>query len=144
MPWQKKDTAVKFGQDPTPSELLRLASQINTFTEGTDTTSSQILEIRESMSNATMLIFLGFAFHQLNMKLLEPSVSCTTDYQYFGTANGLSKSDCNVIHGDIQTMMGRPSFNSNLRQDLRCANIFREYWRTFSLSYFKDPNLPMR
>lgn len=63
---------MEFGQDLTPDLLLKLVVGIKTFSEGTDPESSDILEIRKHMGKANVLVFLGFAFHKLNMELINP------------------------------------------------------------------------
>ena len=72
MPWINQDNAMEFGTKPDPQKLLQLAQNIKTFTEGTDPNSSEILEIRKHMATAERVVFLGFAFHELNMELIDP------------------------------------------------------------------------
>jgi len=58
-----------FGEDePTPEKLSRIANNIKTFTESTDDETSQA--IKKDILLAGRLIFLGFAFHELNMKII--------------------------------------------------------------------------
>lgn len=139
LPWQNCGTSVDFGAEPNAEQLLSLAEQIKTFTEGTDTDSSQVLRIRQRVVEADILVFLGFAFHYLNLTLLTPGASGTPatrsgDYDYFATAFGTSENDCKIIKTDIARMKGKQPSDANLRNDLKCNELFREYWRSLSLS----------
>lgn len=136
LPWQGKEGSVEFGGEPEGAQLLSLASQIKTFTEGTDPTSSAISIIRQRVQEADILVFLGFAFHRLNMKLLaEPrSVKSSKKGSYFATALKISRSDCDIITGEIAAMKGYRPVTLELRNDLTCGQLLPEYWRSLSLS----------
>lgn len=134
LPWQSQKNVASFGGELRPESLLENARQIKTFTEGTDPDSSEICEIRESVATSANLLFLGFAFHRLNMQLIgpEPSqMSEISEKRAFATAYGLSKSDCGAIAAEISNMRG--SQKTEIRNDLTCAAIFSEYTRGISL-----------
>jgi hypothetical protein len=65
---------------------LSLAREIRTFNEGTDPASSDINAIRSSIGCASRLVFLGFAFHRMNMELLRSDTDGATQVRCFGTA----------------------------------------------------------
>lgn len=135
LPWQRFGSGVEFGGDPSTGQLLELAGGIKTFTEGTDPTASDIRAIREHFREATVLLFLGFAFHRMNLALLKPDAPhpSPTDVRYFGTAAGMSNSDCELVREDLVGLASaRPDLIA-LRNDLKCGAFFREYWRSLSL-----------
>lgn len=135
--WYKGDHTAEFGAEPQPDQLVNLADQIKTFTEGTDPTSSDVVEIRNRMIEARIVLFLGFAFHRLNLDLIRPQQSSHSnpeEVRYFATAKGISRSDCEVISSDLVKLGGIKSENIALRNDLTCSQLFREYWRSLSLS----------
>lgn len=104
LPWQGNgDDAVGFGCALSPHALLANARQIKTFTEGTNPNSSEIADIRDSVATAKNLLFLGFAYHKLNMNLITPTNMPNRSFtpRTFGTARGLSKSDCNEIVDEL-------------------------------------------
>ncbi|NTV47777.1 MAG: hypothetical protein HGB11_14950, partial [Chlorobiales bacterium] len=83
LPWQAPEKSIEkagekpwlvnsigFGGEPNSEGLKQLASQIRTFTEGTSEETSNIDELKTRINESKMLIFLGFAFHELNLKLL--------------------------------------------------------------------------
>lgn len=136
LPWQG-DQSVAFGAEKESLDLLNLANQIKTFTEGTDPQSSEILAIRNNVNKADPIVFLGFAYHKLNMKLLKPDgpiFDSSKPSSCFGTAKGISKSDCAIIKREIC-----PSYNLSMtaleiRNELDCCGLFKEYRRSLSLN----------
>ena len=68
--WQDEEHYVDFGLEYIASDLIRMSEQIKTFTEGTDPESHDIKSIRTIMRDASKYIFLGYAFHDLNMEVL--------------------------------------------------------------------------
>lgn len=135
LPWQGGQF-VEFGAKPQPPTLLQLAGDIKTFTEGTDPESSEILAIRKNIGEADKIVFLGYAFHDLNMQLISPStlhldqLSTTT---YYGTAKGISDSDCNIIRDELSKFKKSDVGGININNKLDCSSLFNEYWRSLSL-----------
>ena len=135
LPWEGDGSTFDFGYCPSPDELLELSSKIRTFTEGTDPNSSEIELLRERLLQSSMLIFLGFAYHSLNMELL--SVSSMGEqpvWRVFGTALGISLDDRDIISQDIRNLAPGSDPKINLRAHMKCDEFFQEFWRTFSLS----------
>lgn len=137
LPWQHAGEAVEFGMEPSPSQLLSLAGQIKTFTEGTDPTSSEVTSIRKSMLDANIVVFLGFAFHRLNLKLIAPQPNRKPEHlstACFATAKGISSSDCKSLENELKEIFGFHDHKVNIRNDLACVGLFQEYWRGLSLA----------
>jgi len=138
LPWQNKQDSINFGGVPDHHLLVRLASKIKTFTEGTDPDSSEVSEIRNSILTAEIVLFLGFAFHKLNMKLITPDHSVgkgAKHTSYFATATGVSDSDINEIKNEIKSLSKSGKFDISLRNDKKCYDIFHEYKRSLLLYY---------
>lgn len=135
LPWQGQKNVAAFGGDLRPDSLLDNARQIKTFTEGTDPDSSEVCAIREAVATSGNLLFLGFAFHKLNMQLICPEATSMDEISHkraYATAFGLSKSDCTAIAAEICSMRGSPK--TEVRNDLTCTAIFSEYTRSISLA----------
>jgi len=133
LPWQGTSNTMEFGVEPNPEQLLRLAQDIKTFTEGTDPDSSEILAIRSHMSSANRLVFIGFAFHKLNMKLILPDnvegIDAAT-IKVFCTTLGISESDKEVVAEMINELY---NCQLNIRMiNVTCNELFTEYWRSLS------------
>ena len=136
LPWLSKDNAIEFGGEPSGSQLSALAGQIKTFTEGTDAESSEVNGIRSIMKTAQRLIFLGFAFHKLNLDMLVPSASTAppTGRRVLATAHGISDSDVTVVAEDLATRGVLIAKDIQIRNDLTCSQLFVEYSRTLSFA----------
>ena len=127
LPWQQHQSSVGFGETPNAQKLLLVADQIKTFAEGTDPDASEITEIREHMAKVSHLIFLGFAFHKLNMKLLTPTPNLKgfNVVRCFATAYHLSESNKEAISEKIRSLYS-PEVGIKMA-DLQCYAFFNEY-----------------
>lgn len=135
LPWQSQKNVAAFGEEIRADSLLDNAKQIKTFTEGTDPESSEVCAIREAVGTSDNLLFLGFAFHKLNMRLISPSTTGldeNSEKRTFATAYGLSRTDCSEISDEICSVRG--SSKTEIRSDLTCNAIFSEYTRAISLA----------
>ncbi|WP_027159932.1 hypothetical protein [Methylobacter luteus] len=138
LPMDNRGDGMMFGESPSAENLLRLAQKIKTFTEGTDPESSEITAIRKRMTMATRLVFMGFAFHKLNMQLIAPGY--TDDHgilniRCFATTLGISYSDREVIMHQINDLYSNASNHvsiSTLMTDGYCGEFLKEYWRSLS------------
>lgn len=132
LPWFGNSGAMAFGTQPNTHELLELTKKIKTFTEGTDPNSSDILAIKEHMRNATKLVFIGFAFHKLNMQLIAPDLSHETIINKpacYATTYEISESDKEVVRDQICNL-----YKSNKvivkMASVACSDFFSEFWRS--------------
>jgi len=133
LPWINQNGAMGFGAEPNSQKLLDLSQKIKTFTEGTDPKSSEILEIRKHMGVADRVVFLGFAFHKLNMQLITPEYvddSNNSKVKCFATTYGISNSDKEVIDEQIKKLY-RDEIGVSMA-NLLCGEFFTEYWRSLS------------
>jgi hypothetical protein len=132
LPWQRAENPTDFGVIPDANKLLSIAENIKTFTEGTDPESSNIVQIRNGIKEAKRVVFMGFAFHKLNMELLkstnltkvlggEPTKKC------FATTLGISESDKEVVSSQISELFGE-KVTINMA-NVSCNDLFSEFWR---------------
>ncbi len=145
LPWTGKSDAIDFGGEPSANQMAELIRKIKTFTEGTDPSSSEITEIQDLVQNADRLIFLGFAFHELNLKVLfgdwreqlrRLRENTQSIPKVFGTAHGISESDIKLIRNNLELKfrMNEQKDKLILRPDKTCNDLFSEYWRSLSFS----------
>lgn len=136
LPWQD-DRSVAFGVELPPQGLLDRARQIKTFTESTDPKSSEISAIRNNVINADRIVFLGFAYHKLNMKLLMSDIPVADSLKVrscFGTAKGISNSDCEIINAELKDFYKSSIKTVNIHNNLDCYHLFKEHRRSLSLN----------
>lgn len=131
LPWSGDQAKVEFGAEPYFEQLGVLANQIKTFTEGTDPRSSDVVAIRNDVAEADRLIFLGFAYHQQNMKLLkgEEELGSNPTARCWGTAHGISDNDLPVIKRELGKLYGDELPRVMEIRDLKCRELFKTYSR---------------
>ncbi len=132
LPWQNSGTSVAFGGELGSSALSQVAETLRTFTEGTSETDSHIDQIREAVFEAETLVFLGFAFHELNLQLLfgtPKEAAVRHSKQAFGTAMGLSESNKKAIAAELEILGRFDSTQITLRRELSAAQLLPEYSR---------------
>lgn len=134
LPWQKTSkNEVVFGGELDSSRLVGFASEIRTFTEGGKSNGITILQ--NKMSITERVIFIGFAYHPLNMELLSSPLSdgyrTGTRPRCFATSYGASISDEELIEDSIKNLFERVEEVSV--KAVTCDKLFQEYSR--SLGY---------
>lgn len=135
IPWRRQNDAIEYGATPNTEQLLKLTSQIKTFTEGTDESSSDVDAIRSHMRTSHRLVFLGFAFHRLNIDLLLPNtggISSPNGRSVFATACGISDSDIAAISNELASRRVLSARDIKIRKDFTCSQLFQEYSRSLS------------
>jgi hypothetical protein len=127
LPWQDSVNGIAFGANPTLENVIQASETLKTFTEGVDPNSPGIGQLRSVIKNANQLVFLGFAYHPLNLKLLmgEPGVM-QRQGSILGTSHGISPDDVGIIVGEVQTL-GRA-----IMPNFTCWDLFRQYQRRLS------------
>ena len=102
LPAMSATSRVSYGVEPTSELLIALAGQIKTFTERVDE-AGELAAFRQEIATAQKIVFLGFAFHEINMKLLQTGAD-QGNWGIYGTRYGVSDSDAGVIAGRIRGM----------------------------------------
>jgi hypothetical protein len=85
-----------------------------------------------ALHDADRVVFLGFAFHRQNMKLLWPKPVVGIDRVIFGTAKGISDSDVELVTSELATLANcRPDWT--WLKDIFCREVFHQFRRSLSL-----------
>ncbi len=132
LPWQARG-GTAFGDSPRyPQQLLPLVDQIKTFTERVEDEEA-IADIRRAVSEAELVVFLGFAFHPQNMALLKPTSKANAK-MVLSTGYDLSATDCKVMKQRILELLGYEAedIKIHVRKDFSCRNLFDEYGASLS------------
>ena len=108
---------------------MAVSPQIKTFTEQIDDPEF-LNSIAEIFSESDRVIFLGFAFHPQNMKLIGNPVQAHTEF--LATGVGISKSDQRVVTDEIARSFSIKGCNPDrIRiEELACADLLAQNWRT--------------
>lgn len=134
LPKLSESGSVKFGEKVRPDRLLPLSRQIRTFTEGTDPETSNIEAIRALVRDSRRIGFLGFAFHRLNLELLFADAAPSAVERVYGTGFGISVHDCDLIEGELSSLLQVDRGLIRIDQTCRCTDLFKNYWRSLSLA----------
>lgn len=128
-------TLVAFGEELHSRQLVSHSAAIRTFTEGAH--SDYVQQMKLSMENTERLIFLGFAFHKLNMELLggyeqERAYENKNKIECYATAYGASKSDQEEIRKVIKYL-----YKNEVEfaiENCTCTQMFLNYSRSLGFS----------
>lgn len=134
--WPIGSSASNFGSFTDARQLLEVSQKIKTFSEGTDETHSDIVEIRSTMETAKQIAFLGFSFNKQNLDLLFGPKGKTISARripIFATGVGLSESNAEVIRAELSDMSGSDLSNIQIRRELTCADLLQEYSRSLEI-----------
>lgn len=133
LPWQEKESFVDFGEDVHGMKLLNITKKIKTFTEGMSDIK-QLKVMRRRLRNAKSIIFIGFAFHKINMDLLYSKLlSGNEGSKIYATAYLESDSFCEDVKLTLQKQTDIEPANIQIRNDLNCYKLFLEYQRTLAI-----------
>ncbi|WP_439535470.1 hypothetical protein [Methyloversatilis sp.] len=137
LPWQRRSGGIEYGATVGGRTLIEATKGIRTFTEGIDPATSDVESIRATLRAANRLAFLGFSFHRLNVALLFPGLADgeqVVSRPAFATGFGISRADCQEIALELSRLGAVFSDRFQIRNDLVCAGLFREYWRSLGLA----------
>lgn len=137
LPFMANVQTVPYGAKVSVRDILEISKQIRTFTETVDNDSNEVKSIRSMLNESLRLVFLGFAYHDLNVRFLFPNVSPSAisfEKRIIGTAMGSSKSDLTIIGESLRVGYRCDRAAVELRNDLTCDALFTEYSRTLSLA----------
>ncbi|UZE46992.1 hypothetical protein ONR75_18480 [Rhodopseudomonas sp. P2A-2r] len=117
-----------FGADRADYAGIGLAS-IKTYTESVESD-----RVRSMVVDSEAVVFLGFAFHDQNMKLLAADGSLKPK-AFLGTGFGISESDREIVQQQIVDWVEPPrrldaSLKVDIRPALKAADIFDFYSKT--------------
>jgi hypothetical protein len=131
---------VPFGEVRT--DLFEVAERIRLYTEQVQE-HDELEAIKTEIAEAKRIVFVGFGYHQQNLKILRPKEAKVTD-QIIGSAYAISKEDCEVLQDVLRPFLKHmpPRLNAftgrdrtyrddiKLRVDLTSAPLFDEFSRT--------------
>lgn len=124
-PKMKRDMeVVGFGEEIKAKKLVSLSSEIKTFSESENYLIDDGL-LKKTICNSRTIIFLGFAFHDINMSLLDPE-DTTTSKTIFSSTFGMSTDYIDVVQGKLRRIFGSYSDFDRMKK-LECKEFIREF-----------------
>lgn len=127
--------AVAFGQSPLDSALLPgIAQRLFTYTERVDD-PALLQSIRDAVTEAEEVVFLGFAFHRQNMELLR-SQEVGPSKRFLASGLGLSQPDADSVESDCRglgrTPNDRPHKGVVVSLGTKAADLLKTYRRSLT------------
>lgn len=112
--------------------LADAAGMIRTFTQGVENPES-LQAMKDEISNAERIVFLGSAFHRQNLELLRSKIRPST--RILATASGISDSDKDVVLTEMSEIFGVGYQRGRKLIEFApmfCKDLFNSYWRTLT------------
>lgn len=132
LPWQDGAMpGVAFGGGG-PEQLAQVAQQIRTFTEQVEE-GDALKAMRDAVSSADRIVFLGFAFHRQNVDLI--CQKAQSHAEVVGTAYKISPSDQAMIESELETALEFEGMNTQGRivlANTTCQEFFEQYRKTLT------------
>ncbi|MCW1403276.1 hypothetical protein OKA06_13435 [Novosphingobium sp. MW5] len=113
------------------ADLLQIAERIKTYSESVEDPAI-IDAMRKALDEADTAVFLGFAFHEQNMNLLNAGSYVLKDRRTYATAYKVSPPDCEVIKSQISILFGEAPNNRTELCSGKCRDLFSMYWRSLT------------
>jgi len=127
---------IPLGMPYTSIELLENYKKIRTFTESSEITKKIKSSIRETINKADRIIFLGFAYHKINLDLLfKPLENETMSGSFawcYGTGYGISEKDREQIQDTLIKI--DPRITRCEISGKTCSQFFDDYWHRLSFN----------
>lgn len=121
--WQSEAGGLDFGYESAAHGLLAAADRIRLFTEGSADAQLQD-SIKECISQSEQIVFLGFAYHDQNLKLIARDLRTRT-IRMFGTGFGISSFDIPKVRARVGEIFGQ-SGNADIDIQWTCAQFFED------------------
>lgn len=133
LPWQASQH-IPFGTESESSVLIKAVSNIKTFSESSAVNDSDTKTIRELIAGSNCLVFLGFGFIPLNMRLLQPNGHRpkSTMHTVFATTYNISSFDKQRISEELKRLSGS-SVDPHLT-DSKAGSLFSEFTRGINIA----------
>jgi hypothetical protein len=122
---------LQFGADVNPESLVVASKNIKTFTEGVDD-PNLTRDLREIIDWSKHIVFLGFGFIDLNMRLLGSVNHIGMPKKTFGTAFGMSEPNLRELQQIVPQQFFAPN-SEPIRSDLKAHQFLNDYaWHLFN------------
>lgn len=119
--------SLQFGASISPDSLISAANNIRTFTEG-DNDPGLSKNLPEILDWSKHIVFLGFGFIDLNMRLLGSADTTGIPKKTFGTAYCMSEPNLRKLQQIIPQQFFSPNAEP-LRSDLKAYQFLNDYAR---------------
>jgi len=131
-PWREHKSYWPFGDlIRSPEDLLDYAKRIRTYSEQSSAPEG-LSALHSAIAGAETIVFMGFAYHPMNMSLLQPADRTSAARRIYATTHGMSDADRRAIDRQIRDLFPQcPAVSSDNVHliNARCNEFFRDYSR---------------
>ena len=127
--WQSELSAVGYGMSAQYPPLVDLFGRIKTFTQEFND-GEALSKMRNLCEEAEQVVFLGFAYHELNLKLLGPVDGIPK--LLIGTRIGISDPNFAIVREQLHGIFPSGGWNSNDFTNDHCFEILERYSKVIS------------
>ena len=131
--WQGSGPSIQFGAKDDSYDLAELSKGIRTYNEEVED-KKKINELRDLVSAADRIVFLGFHFHKQNVELISPPLNAShrsVGVEIYATHVDRSAADKELIFNNriSRILHGRDLDNrlSSIRDDCDCKQLFKRF-----------------
>ncbi|CDZ56027.1 hypothetical protein [Neorhizobium galegae] len=135
LPWQAEDgVGVGFGEQLNEYNIAHTAKQIRTFTERVDD-DAMLGKMRQAISEATTVIYLGFAYAKMNMELMRLDYVSGSNRVY-GTTFGMSESNKEQAIKRVHFALSSKDSGNNIKrqnfESVTANQLLSDHWYELS------------
>ncbi|SUB02551.1 Uncharacterised protein [Pannonibacter phragmitetus] len=113
----------RFGLDLDFHSLQKRSLEVKTFTEQKDSRKSQ--EIQSILKKSEVIVFLGFSFMEINLKILE--IDTSSSARVYGTSYGISDQNQIFIKRKLCELLKLSSNPIVSLENEKCGNFLENY-----------------
>jgi len=127
LPYQKEPVfSIYHAADPNFTNLQNTYNNIRVIYERTD---ENLKGIREQISNAKRIFFLGFGFAKENLEALDIPNLLTGEHEIYGTALGMTAKEIFEVRSLLNQnfKIKNPALTNPIIKNMNCYEILREY-----------------
>jgi hypothetical protein len=129
LPWQMGSSRIGFG-DVVTTQGGSCIENIRTFSERVQESQTFDL-IKQEIVAASTIVFLGFAYHPLNMQVLQPTSEKPIAKNVFGTCLGVSQQEQHSVTYNIQVeLLSQNGATVQLPRHTTCVSLLDAFSRT--------------
>lgn len=130
LPWKNRDDGIGFGAVEGCSPLVNVFPRIRTFTQEFED-KARLDEMRSLCEEAERIVFLGFAYHEMNLKLLGPVVGPKKGLM--GTILGISAPNYEVVRSQVRDCITSEMYFEHF-QRVPCRQLLDDYSKVITQS----------
>ena len=106
LPFEAPSHSIPFGGEVSAQQLIQIMGGIKTYSEAVEV-GSGLNNARTALADADQVVFLGFGFHEQNIRLLDINSHAKRDrFQCYATTLGISNPKIEIYKQNLSKYLG--------------------------------------